>query len=341
MSNKEVAVFAGSIGFGLSYMIFKIAYEYAKNVNGQDVKAIRDFMVRYQVLVFLLYAVLFLIHLFMLYRSNKFVKNPVKENFDQRGWLVGASGTLWLFVAISLIMALFDGTNFLAMWTLKTGEALKFSCFFYWFYRVYNDPIPELSQYAVLWQIPMIIVEVVVGLHSYNRYYNAKKLFLHLYPNLVRTGIYNAFHSNSKNGNRLHMVQPEDTTDILPQPSAEETGMLQKPLGNNRLFSVDALPKEKNILKTQQEIDGEYEEIFSKASVPPLEVADSGAAHEDYEQELIPTEFDFSKMKLSPDSKTNNAEESESGEEKIACPMCGFLNGKSSAECEFCGAEIK
>ena len=338
MSNKEVAVFAGSIGFGLSYMIFKIAYEYAKNVNGQDVKAIRDFMVRYQVLVFLLYVVLFLLHLFMIYISRRFVKDPVKENFEKSGWLVGASGTLWLFVAISLIMALFDGTNFLAMWTLKTGEALKFSCFFYWFYRVYNDPIPELSQYAVLWQLPMILIEVVVGLHSYNRYYNAKKLFLHLYPNLVRTGIYNAFHSNSKNGNKLHIAQPEDATDNSPRPSAEETGMLQKPLGNNRLFSVDALPKEKNILKTQQEIDGEYEEIFSKASVPPLNTVDSGAVHEDNGEELIPTEFDYSKLKLAPG---NVADNSESEEEKTACPMCGYLNNKGSTECDFCGAEIK
>lgn len=346
-SYKELVVFAGSIGFGISYMIFKLSYEMAKTMADQDVEAIRDFMLRYQVLVFFLYVALFLVHLLMLYVSKRFVKDPVKENFENSGWLASASGTLWLFVAISLIMALFDGFNFLAMWALQPGEAVKFSCFFYWFYRVYNDPIPELSQIAVLWQIPMILLEVIFGLFAYSRYYDAKKLFNHLYPNLVRTGIYNAFASRIKNGDKVHIEVPEDIVEAAGEQSDEsdnEIVPLKKNLGNNSLFSVDPRPKEKNILRTQREIDAEYEAFFSETPVPANNAVITPAPEltpEDYEQELIPTEFDFSKMRLAPDSKTDNAEESESGEEKTACPLCGFLNGKDSGECEFCGAEIK
>lgn len=346
-SYKELVVFAGSIGFGLSYMIFKLSYEMAKTMADQDVEAIRDFMLRYQVLVFLMYAALILVHLLMIYVSRRFVKDPVKENFTNSGWLVSASGTLWLFVAISLIMSLFDGFNFLAMWVLQTGEALKFSCFFYWFYRVFNDPVPELSQIAVLWQIPMIFLEIFIGLRAYKRYYDAKRLFTHLYPNIVRTGIYNAFASRSKNGDKVHIEVPQEIAEASEEnfdASDNEIVPLKKNLGNNSLFSVDTLPKEKTILRTQAEIDAEYEAFFSEAPVPASSADIIPAAKltgEDYEQELIPTEFDFSKMRLAPESKTKTAQDSENPEEKTACPLCGFLNGKDSAECEFCGAELQ
>lgn len=345
MSNKEVVIFAGSVGFGLAYMAFKVAYELSKFDSGQNTSAIGDFMLRYQVLVFFLYVALFSVHLIMYYVSRRFIKDPVKENFVKSGWLASASGTLWLFVAVSLITAMYDGLNFLAMWVKQPGEALKFSCFFYWFYRVYNDPLPEIPQLAVLWQIPMILLEVIFGIYAYNRYYDAKKLFNHLYPNLVRTGIYNAFSSRSKNGDKVHIAVPEDIAEAAGEHSDESDGVivpLKKNLGNNSLFSVDPLPKEKNLLKTQAEIDAEYDAFFSEkpASAGVITPA-ARLTPEDYEQELIPTEFDFSKMKLSPDSKTDNAEEEESGEEKTACPLCGFLNGKDSGECEFCGADLQ
>lgn len=342
-SYKEVVVFASSIGFGISYMIFKLSYEMAKTMADQDVEAIRDFMLRYQVLVFFLYVALILVHLLMLYVSRRFVKDPVKDNFENSGWLASASGTLWLFVAISLIMAMFDGFNFLAMWAVQPGQAAKFSCFFYWFYRVYNDPVPELSQIAVLWQIPMILLEVLIGFLAYRRYYDAKRLFVRLYPNIVRTGIYNAFSSRSKNGDNVHIEVPRDIAESAQTKSEDESNLLQKTLGNNSLFSVDPLPKEKTIIKTQSEIDAEYEAFFSDAPVPTGNVVITPApelTQADYEQELIPTEFDFSKMKLAPGSKTDNAKEGESGEEKTACPLCGFLNSKDSGECEFCGAEL-
>lgn len=343
-SNKEVAVFASGIGFGLSYMVFKLSYEMIKASANYDMAAIRDYMLRYQVLVFILYVALIIVQLLMLAVSKHFLKNPVKENFEKSGRLVGVSATLWLFAAISFIMALFDGLNFLAMWALQPGEAAKFSCFFYWFYRVYNDPIPELSQIAVLWQLPMILSEVLLGLIAYGRYFDAKRLFTRLYPNIVRSGIYNAFSSRSKNGDRPHIQTPEAIAENTGELSDGKTVTPQKPLGNNSLYSVDPPPKEKTIIKTQSEIDAEYEAFFSDAPPP---VGNSSVTpppkltEEDYEQELIPTEFDFSKMKLSPDGGADNVKEGEGGEEKTACPLCGFLNVKGSAECEFCGAKTE
>lgn len=342
-SYKELAVFSASIGFGLSYMIFKLSYEIIKVSSGQDFVAIRDFMLRYQVLVFFLYIALISVQLIMLYISRRFIKNPVKENFEKSGWIVGAAGTLWLFTAVSFIMAMFDGLNFLAMWTVKPREAAKFSCFFYWIYRVYNDPMPELSQMAVLWQIPIIIIEILLGLHSHKRYYEAKKLFVSLYPNIVRTGIYNAFHSLGKNGNRPHIEVPEDIAEAAKEQNGGSAALLQKPLGSNSLYSVDPPPKEKNILRTQSEIDAEYE-AFSSDSPAAAHSAEakpfSASVPEDGEQELIPTDFDFSKMKLSADNKADTAKEGENTEEKIACPLCGYLNAEGSGECEFCGAEL-
>lgn len=344
-SMKELAVFSASIGFGLAYMAFKLSYEIAKTAANQDIVAVRDFLLRYQIFVFFLYVLLILAQLLMIYVARRFVKNPVKENFENTGWITVAAGTLWLFAAVSFIMAMFDGLHFLAMWVMRPLEAIKFSCFFYWVYRIYNNPIPELSQIAVLWQIPMLLIEVFLGLHAHHKYYDAKKLFSGLYPNIVRTGIYNAFSSRSKNGNRLHIKAPEDIAEPAKEQNDDGISPLRKSLGSNSMYSVNPPPKEKTIIKTQSEIDEEYEAFFSDSPVTAAKANTVSPSPqptgEDCEQELIPTEFDFSKMKLSAYNKVNTDGESENAEEKIACPLCGYLNTEGSGECEFCGALLK
>lgn len=353
-SGKEFVVFGVSIGFGLSYMIFKLSYEIAKNMANQDIAAIRDFMLGYHALIFLLYAVLLLIHVLMLLVSRRFVKNPVKENFDRNDWFIRASGTLWLFVAISLIMALFDGLHFLEMWVSQPYQALEFSNFFYWVYRVYSDPIPELSQIAVLWQLPMIIFEILFCLFAYKRYYEAKKLFTNLFPNVARDGIYNAFSSLRKKEDTVHIKPPEDNLGIYGVDDADEAAKngdgispLYKPVGNNTLYSVDPKPKEKNILRTQAEIDSE-EGWFSESggtapNIKPVTEANGNRitmpSADEAGQELIPTEFDFSKMKLAPSKNTDTAQRDEVNTQ--SCPLCGYLNAEGRGECEFCGAELR
>lgn len=333
-SHKELVVFAGSIGFGLAYMIFKLSYEMAKSMNGIEIGAAKLMMLRYQILIFLLYLAMIFVHTVILIKARRFLNNPVKDNYGGFQWLTRSSGVLMLFVIVSFVLAMFDGFYFLGMWAVKPIEATKFSFFPYWLYRVYNNPVREISELAVLWQIPMIVLEILFGIFCYKRYHEASDLYLRLYPKIPRDGIYNAFGSNRKS-DKVHFAVPEeDIADDDRDVSVKE--LLHKPVSSNSLYSVEPPPKEKTHFKSQTEIDEESGVFFDSAEEKPIPpIPKTRVERESLEdEELIPVDIDLSKLR-NIGSKTESSEET-----KVPCPFCGFLNAKGGGECEFCGAEI-
>lgn len=338
-SNKEFLICGVSIGFGITYMICKISYEAAKALSKQDVTALREFMIACQVAVLCLYLMLIFVFVLMQIKSRRFMKNSVKENFQGSQWLFAASEMLACIMAISLILALFDGFYFLNLWLEDPATALKLSFFFYWLYKVVTDNGAYLAEYSVMWQIPLCIFVFIFGFSSYKIYFTAKRRFNNLFPSIPDAGIYNAFSTRKRKEDAVVFIAP---TDILSEPECDENdesssiSPLKKPLGNNSLFSVDQMPKEKTILKTQAEIDAEDENFFAgSAENGEKEYSLKTSFSDDTQGEGIT--FSEAEDELVPDGVVINVSKSDD-KELIPCSLCGYLNFNDNKECSFCGA---
>ena len=251
--------------------------------------------------------------------EEEFEKLMLINRFETANDLIWTTDAFAIASLICLLSSLFcawnDKFKALQLWSTDFARAGRFSLFPGWAFELFAVPNTNMSDYAILWMLPMFVVIIALTFHSYYQFYKSKKAFCSVFPDVPEE----------------RFLEP---LIILKKHRRVRTS-------NDPLFSQDYAGVNKiepNMFLRQEDIDGEEEGFFMAEDASPKtetasEIIREPGSDESEEQELIPDGLDMSRLKFRPGEQEE--------ENLITCPLCGSLNPEGAEECVFCGGTIK
>ncbi len=272
-SDKEfLLVFGGGMGLSFFYLILRLS----AGVDNKAEMVVSGTMIFMQIIPFLLYMALLVIHIKMLYYAKRFMDKSVEGEFKKSFKLLNYSEMITVLSVFWILLISADFPNFYESWAQNPVSALKISFFPYWFFETFMHGRTGNWQFTILWHLPLTVFSALFEVFTYKKYYKAKHRYTHMYPSVSAPDFFNAFISKRKKGRSTSLIIPTDSLEEIEVPPCETVprkdngktdpySPLGKNLGNNSLYVVDSelLGKRKNTFKTQAEIDAEEGGFFS------------------------------------------------------------------------------